>query len=369
MMRDTPPAACVRIDKKTIEFDFSKEIELRNPPWKDGGPDDLSDVCTMIYTAAEDGYAKAVMLTHENILSSSSAAVEGAGLTSNSISYALLPFNHLFGIQVGAIMPFVTNSSTIIEDESELANPSILIKNPLSKTITHLYSIPIVLLLLSKFKDLGGLVPCIKNIISGGYSLSYEIRERILLKYPIAVREGYGLSEGSPFCIANSIADPFIPGSIGRALRCCSVKIVKENNNECLFNQKGEIIIKGKNVMKGYYNKPGATYSTLLNSWLYTGDWGSIDKDGFIRFEGMKKRMINYVGKKIYPAEVERLILKNSNVQTIEIYGTNDAFLGQKANAGIRLFDNNIEAQEKFRIWCRHNISEYKIPQKIEFSV
>ena len=108
MLLDTPPAACIRIDKATETFDFSKEIEIRNQSWKNDGGEDLSDVCTMIYTAAEDGYAKAVMLTHENMLANARAIAEGNSVTAGSITCALLPFCHSFGLQTGIITPLLS---------------------------------------------------------------------------------------------------------------------------------------------------------------------------------------------------------------------------------------------------------------------
>jgi long-chain acyl-CoA synthetase len=364
---DTPPAACIRIISETESFDFSKEIEIREQPWKDG-EEDLSDVCTMIYSAADDGYAKAAMLTHENMLADARAVVEGNNILLSSNSCALLPLSHLYGLQVGLIIPFIASSKFVIADESELTSPLKIEKLFLGNNPSHLYSIPIVLHLLCKLKNLQNLLLNAKSIISGGYSLSNEISEKISKKYSINIREGYGLSEGAPVCTLNSPNQPFKAGSIGRALNCCTIKIVDDNESDVASNQHGEIVVQGGNIMKGYYRHVDSTKEVLANKWLHTGDLGYMDKDGDVYFIKLKKRMINYSGMKIYPAEVERLLKKNYNIKSVYVYGLNDMLLGQKAYANICLHNNSSDEQEKLKKWCHENISRYKIPSKVEFT-
>ena len=367
MLLDTPPAACIRIDKATETFDFSKEIEIRNQSWKNDGGEDLSDVCTMIYTAAEDGYAKAVMLTHENMLANARAIAEGNSVTAGSITCALLPFCHSFGLQTGIITPLLSGGSTVIQNESDLFNSKISINNFLSHNITHLYSIPIVYFLLSKIKNIQKMIAPAKSVISGGYSLPVKIYQKMSTQNKIQIQEGYGITEASPVCTWNFLGDKYRERVIGRAIACCEVKIFSKQNSEAPPGQEGEIFIKGKNIMKGYYHHPEATLNALAGGWLHSGDWGSKDKEGYIYFAGLKKRMINYGGKKVYPSEVERFIKFNTNVLEAEVFGKDDILSGQTVHAKIRFEKNTKTAQDAFFKWCRENISDYKVPSKVEF--
>ena len=368
-LQDTPPAACIRINRATETFDFDKEIEVRDPPWKDDGEEDLSDVCTMIYTAAEDGYAKAVMLTHANMLANARAVAEGNNVDEKSATCALLPYSHSFGIQVGAITPVLAGGKVIIEEEYDLVKSNNFIENALNYSMTHFYSIPVVYYLLSKKKDIKKIFNSVYSTISGGYALTDEIRQKMFDKHSVKILQGYGLSETSPVCTWNFPEENNKPESVGRAIACCMAKAIGEDGIEMPFGKEAEICIKGTNIMKGYYKQKEATKKTLINGWFHTGDLGYMDNDGFVFLTGLKKRMINYSGKKVYPAEVERLILSNhKNVLSVKVFGEKSRLLGQGVRAKIRLKDNFLQAQNELMAWCRRSITEYKIPSKFEFN-
>ena len=172
----TPPAACIRIISETESFDFSKEIEIRKQPWKDG-EEDLSDVCTMIYTAADDGYAKAAMLTHENLLADARAGGEIC-VSANSLTCGFLLLSHLFGFEVGILTPFIAKGSTIIPEENDLIRPRKLISQIKDFYVSHFYSFPAGYYLLCKIPDFCELSKSAIKIVSGGYALKSEIREK-----------------------------------------------------------------------------------------------------------------------------------------------------------------------------------------------
>jgi long-chain acyl-CoA synthetase len=367
MLLDTPPAACIRIDKATETFDFGREIEIRNPPWKNDSGEDLSDVCTMIYTAADDGYAKAVMLTHENLLANARAIAEGMGLSEKTISCALMQFSHLFAIQVGMISPFLVRGGIFIEDNSDIKNISCFADQIDKVGITNFYSVPIIYFLLSKVNTISEQVKKVHTFVSGGYKLPENIFQRFFKKTNYEIHEGYGLSEASPVGTCHRPGDKIRILSVGRSVPCCKVKIMVNGGLENPIKQQGEICIRGTNVMKGYYRHPDATKSVLAGGWLHTGDLGYMDKDGFVYFTGQKKRMINYGGMKVYPAEVERLLKMNNNALEAEVFGKDDKLSGQSVNAKIRLENNTKTAQDDLIKWCRGNFSDYKIPSKVEF--
>ena len=363
MLQDTPPAACIRIDMSTETFDFSKEIELRKQPWKDDPNEDLSDVCTMIYTAAEDGFAKAVMLTHENMLSNARAVVEVDYISDRSISFSLMELNHLFSLQVGIIAPFLVKGGIVVDDISDLTNCSLFANKIQMLNVTNLYSVPIIYYLLNKVKDISKKIKSVQSFVSGGYKLPNDIYQRFLKKTGREIHEGYGLSEASPICSWHRRNDKIKIESVGRAFPCCEIKIINGKFSKVSGSKNKEICIKGSNVMKGYYKK----YKTITSGWLHTGDLGYLDGEGYLYLTGLKKRMINYGGKKVYPSEVERLMKMNLNVLDIEVIGTEVNLLGQKVEAKIRLKKKSSQMQKEFGEWCQNNITNYKIYSKAEF--
>jgi acyl-CoA synthetase (AMP-forming)/AMP-acid ligase II len=364
MLQDTPPAACIRIDMGTETFDFSKEIEIRKQPWKDDPNQDLSDVCTMIYTNAEDGYAKAAMLTHENMLSNAKAVALVDELSDLTVSFSMMNFSHLFSVQVGIIAPFICKGSIVVKDVSDLTRMMAFCDIVHDVNVTNLYSVPFVFYLLCKVTNIGRKIISVESFVSGGYKLSEDIFQRFFKKTGKEIHEGYGLSEVSPICTCHRREDRIIIRSVGRSFPCCEIKIM--NGNEIQNDQSGEINIKGSNVMKGYF-KGKNIHDTITSGWLRTGDLGFLNNEGYLFLTGLRKRMINYGGQKVYPAEVERLMKTNSNLLDVKVYGTIDNLSGQKVEAKINLKENTFEKQKEFHEWCHRNITNYKIYSRVEF--
>ena len=363
---DTPPAACIRIISETESFDFSREFEIREQPWKDG-EEDLSDVCTMIYTAADDGYAKAAMLTHENILSNARGIIDWDKVSGATISCALIAYNHLFALQTGVIAPMLDHGGIFIEEVGDWKTLSSLAENISRVKVTNFYSVPVVYFLLSKVAGIKKKIESIEYFVSGGYKLSETIYQRFLKHSGREINEGYGLTEASPICSCHQRGAPINIKSVGTPFYDCEIAIKQNGNFQTQNNQEGEICVRGANLMKGYYHFPEVTRKVLNDGWLSTGDLGYKDKDNLIYLTGAIKRMINYGGKKVYPSEVERFIGKNQNVVESKIYGKENKLYCQAVYARIRLKENNHEARKNFTGWCSENIAEYKNPVKIEF--
>lgn len=366
MMRDTPPYATIKFDKNGEEFDFKNDIVFTDNNI-DVDSKQLDDVCTMVYTNAEDGYAKAAMLTKKNILSDVISHVTTNDSDKNSVICALLPYHHLYGLVIGVSAPLVSNSTILIEDHSNILRIRSISDNFRKFKITHLYTIPFVFYLLGKVPRIKDKLNNIKYLNSGGYKLSLSIFNYFKQKFGFEIHEGYGLTEASPVCTWHHPGNKIKPISVGQSLNCCDIKIMNEENQELAISDIGEICIKGENVMKGYYNNEKATKEILKDCWLHTGDFGKIDKDGYLYFTGLKKHMFNIAGKNVYPNEVERLIKINKNVKNIKIFSEESEIQGNTFSAKIELKNSISEAQRSFQKWCVDNISKYKIPHSIEF--
>lgn len=367
MMKDSPPGALIRVDRETDVFDFSKEIEVKHDQLNPSRIQGLDDVAIMLYTAAEDGYAKGAMLTHENILANARAGVECISNCIDSSSCAMIPFHHLFAVQTGLIIPSLIYGNILIVDCSQLLSVNKIGDHIENCKIASLYSTPIVYYLLKRLPNPRNIFRDAQSITSGGYRLPIDLSRSYQIDIGREIHEGYGITEASPICTWHRPYDTVKSGSIGHAFPCCEVKILNDQNLELPIGQEGEICVKGINVFKGYLFNEVATKNILIDGWLHTGDLGVIDAEGYVFIKSLKKRMLNVSGNKVYPAELERLMKKHDNVLNVEVYGEPDELLGDKVKAKVRLQNNTTETQKIYKEWCLENITRYKVPKNIEF--
>jgi long-chain acyl-CoA synthetase len=368
MIKDAAPGAMIRIDKETDTFDFFKEIEVKHYQLSQRRLQGLEDVAIVLYTAADDGFAKGAMLTHENLLANARAGIECNFGYENTVSCSLLSFHHLFSLQTGLFMPALASGDALIVDSSHLASVNGIAAQLKKFKVTYLYSVPIVYHLLKKHPDIKDILLTAKTLTSGGCRLPDEIFRSYQRDLGHLIQEGYGLSEASPICTWHRPPDTIRPHSVGRAFPCCEVKISDENGGKAGPGQTGEISVKGGNVMKGYFANETATSRTIIDGWLQTGDLGIMDEEGFVYLTGLKKRMLNFGGNKVYPAELERLMSKNDNVRSVQVYGEPDELMGDTVKAKVQLRKNTNEEQKGFEVWCSENITRYKVPRQIEFA-
>jgi long-chain acyl-CoA synthetase len=367
MMKDAPPGALIKPDKETDTFSFYIEIEVMHYQLSPTRIQGLDDVAIMLYTMADDGFAKGAMLTHENVLVNARAIVESNNVKKGSVSCALMALHHLFALQTGVIGPSITQGDLLIDDLSELSTIKIVASHIEKTHTTHLYAVPVIYLLLKK-------TPLTKNIIgkgislgSGGIKMPTSLWNIYKNEFNCEIREGYGITEASPVCTWHQPHDIIKFESVGRAFPCCEVKILNDQNQELPKGREGEICVKGPNVFKGYFCNEAATQNALKNGWLHTGDLGTMDEDGYVFLKSLKKRMLNLGGNKVYPAEVERLMKKHINVLSAELYGEPNEIIGDIVKAKVRLRNNSAETQEEFKAWCYKNFTRYKVPKHIDY--
>jgi len=221
---------------------------------------------------------------------------------------------------------------------------------------------------------------CLKGVFSGGDSLSVELKKKFDKflydhKATIQVREGYGTTETVTACCLTP-SHMFKEGSIGLPFPDTYIKIVRPGTDEELpYGQEGEILLAGPTVMKEYIKHPEETANTLRRhadglTWVYTGDLGTMDEDGFIYFKGRAKRMIITSGYNVYPAQLENILDANEKVHMSCVIGVPDAYKMQRVKAFVMLKPGvpaDDETREELLAYCRKNIAKYAMPKEIEF--
>ena len=366
IIEDIEPAAIIYLNTETTGFKYDEEIVFRKANKAFIISSDLADVCTLAYTNAEDGYSKGAMLTEKNLLAEINALICTNKLTKNSVTFALLPFSHLFGLVQGILVPTHAGSTGIISEFNILKINELLTEIKQNKA-THIYTVPAFYYILSKVPEINEYIGSVKEFYSGGTKLAPLVFNNFFKKTKKKIREGYGLTESSPGVALNYLEEGPKIDSIGIPLPGCNIKILNDNNIECPADSIGKICVKGDMVFKGYFNKEATTRETLKNGWLYTGDLGKIDKDGFIYFCGLKKNMINVAGNKIYPKKLERLLKQNPNVIDVKVYSEESILQGQIVHAEVKMKNSSIAAQNDFKEWCFKNITNVSLPKVWNF--
>ena len=350
------------IDEDNISFDeilanYESHETIETPK--------LDDLSVIIYTSGTTGKPKGAMLTYKNIFSNILGVNEIVNITHKDRFIAYLPMFHSFTMTVNILLPLYSASPVVIV--RSIMPFSNIIKQTLLKRVTIFTGVPDVYSALSRAK-----LPFyfhwfnkIRYFISGAAPLPGEVLNRFKSKFKKApLLEGYGLSETSPVVAVNR-PELQKPGSVGPAIPGVEVKIVDEDLMEVPLGEPGEIIVKGDNVMKGYYKREEATAETIINGWLLTGDIGKMDEDGYIYILDRKKDLIISRGVNIYPREIEEVCLKFPGIKECAVVGKKDDNHGEIPIAFIELEEGaNVDIKE-LKKFLKSQLANYKLPREI----
>ena len=192
-----------------------------------------------------------------------------------------------------------------------------------------------------------------------------ELLERYKEQLGLTISEGYGLTEASPVVTWNRIERPPKFGTVGYPLACCEVKVVNDRGEQVPAGHEGEVLVRGLNLFSGYLDREECTGEPFLNGWFETGDLGFLDKENYLSLTGLKKDMINVFGLKVYPGEVERILLNHPAIESARIWGEWDERYGIIVACEVSVKPGRSMSSNDFMKWCRHSISPYKIPRKV----
>jgi long-chain acyl-CoA synthetase len=203
--------------------------------------------------------------------------------------------------------------------------------------------------------------------VSGGAPMPVEVMRRFEETFGVRILEGYGLSETSPVACFNQLHRPSKPGTVGQPIFGVDVRAVDPDGRFVPAGERGEIVIRGPNVMKGYYNRPAATDEAMRNGWFHTGDVGIIDEDGYVSIVDRIKDMIIRGGMNVYPRELEEVMLTHPAVSLVAVIGVPDERLGEEVKAFVVRKPGGSLTEEELSAWCREQFAAYKYPRQIEF--
>lgn len=203
--------------------------------------------------------------------------------------------------------------------------------------------------------------------ISGGAPMPVEVMQQFERTFGVRVLEGYGLSETSPVACFNQIHRPSKPGTVGQPIFGVEVRCVDDQGRPVAVGERGEVIIRGPNVMKAYYKRTEATDDAMRHGWFHTGDIGTLDADGYLSIVDRKKDMILRAGFNVYPRELEDLMITHPGVSLVAVVGVPDERLGEEVMAYVVRKPEATVTEDELIAWCRERVAAYKYPRRIEF--
>ena len=346
--------------------DLMKQPDL--PELEQPHIDSKEDLALLQYTGGTTGLSKGVMLTHANLVANVEQARAWFHRSRRGAEciLAVLPFFHVYGMTAVMNFAILLAAKMILIPKFDLAT---VLKTVSRLRPTMFPGAPPMYVALINHPDLKKYdIRSIKACISGAAPLPREVQERFEAITGGRLVEGYGLTEASPVTHANPIWGRRKNGSIGLPFPDTEAKVVdSETGEEVPRGEVGELIVRGPQVMRGYWNQPEETDSALRDGWLYTGDMATMDEDGYFYIVERKKDVIVASGFNVYPREVEEVLYEHEAVQECTVAGVPDEYRGETVKAYIVLKEKKDVSAEELEAFCRERLAAFKVPRKYEF--
>ncbi len=331
--------------------------------------DPLNDVAVLQYTGGTTGTPKGAMLTHANV---NTNCQQGAAWATNLVAgkervLAALPFFHVFAMT--AVMNFaVANGAEIVIMPRFVLDDAMKLIDKNKPTVMP--GVPTMFIAMLNHPKLASFdLSSLKFCLSGGAPLPVDVKQKFEKLTGCKLVEGYGLSEASPSVTCNPLDGPVKEGSIGQPLpgTIVSLRDLADPTKEAPQGEKGEICIKGPQVMKGYWKKPEETANQFAGDYLRTGDVGIMDEEGFIFIVDRIKDLIICSGYNVYPRRIEEAIYEHPAVEEVTVIGINDGYRGEAPKAFIKLRAGAKATEDDIRKHLEPKISKIEMPAEIEF--
>lgn len=356
----------ITVEKSSPKMSRYHKLSHNQPDHEPGIKLRPEDESFIIYTSGTTGRPKGVILTHKNHFWNTINYTVAYQMNENDVELALTPMFH--SSTLGRIFTYVFTGATFITSNRYDPEQAMgLIAQHKVTSITQTPTMYAALLNLPQAK--GYNTSSVKRMVSGAAPILPEMKGELAKLFPRAgIFDLYGLTEASP---GVTILCPHDPPekikSVGKPMMSVTIKIVDEDGKELPPGESGNIICRGHNLMEGYYNNEVATKEVLKDGWLYTGDVGKIDQDGYLYLTGRKKEIIISGGENIYPAEVETVLQRHPLILEAAVIGVPDGYWGESVKAiVVPKPDKSLTEQEVIE-YCKSRLAPYKKPKSVDF--
>ena len=329
---------------------------------------DADDTAVILYTSGTTGQPKGAELTHVNMLLNARLSDTMYPRADHDVHLVTLPLFHSFGQTVQMNAGFYNRATLNLLPRF---TPDAALSEMEKTDVTFFAGVPTMYWALLNFAgvdkyDLAKISANLRLCTAGGSPLPLEVLHGFESKFNVKILEGYGLSETSPIAVFNKFGNARA-GSVGFPVWGIEVRVVDENGADVENGELGEILIRGHNIMKGYYKKPEATQAAIKDGWFYSGDVGRFDAEGFLYIADRVKDMILRGGFNVYPRELEEVLMTHPAVSLCAVVGVPSEEHGEEVKAFVVLKELADADETEILEWCRANMASYKYPRFVEF--
>ena len=332
---------------------------------------DRDDVINIQYTSGTTGFPKAVMLSHHNILNNAWFSAQAMHFTELDRLVVPVPFYHCFGMVLANLLCFSTGACLVIGSEHYDAEK--VLQAVQQEKCTAIHGVPTMFIAELEHENFSQYdLSSLRTGIMAGAPCPAPLMKRVIEEMHCQeILIGYGETEASPLTHLTTRDDSFERriNSVGHNLPHQEVKIINTETGATVpLGEIGEICFRGYHIMRGYYGQPEKTAETVDESgWLFSGDLGTMDENGYVQITGRRKEMIIRGGENIYPREIEDYIFTHPKVAEVAVFGVPDDFYGEQVAAWIELHSGESASEEEIREFCKEEIAHFKIPKYIQF--
>ncbi|MBN2319269.1 MAG: AMP-binding protein [Acidobacteria bacterium] len=350
----------------TVESDESLQSILRSdgtdtPPVE---PDTTGeDPGSILYTGGTTGIPKGAVLTHRNLLYSAQNVAYHERMVPEDVGVCFMPLNHVFA-QCHIMNTYFTSCATLVLFPA--FDMDRVMAAVAKHKVTRFYAVPTIFIRILNAPETRKQLKSLRYAFSGGTSMPSEIVRQWIDAFGIPIHEAYGMTEAASCVTFNHLFRHKI-GSIGTPAGIVEVKVVDAEDKEVKQGDQGEIVVRGPNIMKEYFNQPEETATALRNGWFHSGDVGLFDSEGYLYIVDRIKDIIITGGENVYPKEVEDLLHQHKAVNECGVVGLPHPEFGEAVTAYVTLKPNMSADENELIAFCKERIANYKVPKAIHF--
>ena len=331
---------------------------------------DLDSIAVLQYTGGTTGVSKGAVLTHRNLAANVQQIVAWftQAKPGKEVILICLPLFHVFGMTVGMNWAVASGAAMVLMPDPRDFNT--LVRSISKHRVTLFPGVPALFNGLNNFPGIEHIdVSSVKACFSGSAPIPIDVLERFESLTGARIVDGFGMSETSPVATVNPLEGLRKIGTVGIPVSDTDLKIVDADDptQDMPIGSPGELVLRGPQVTSGYWNRPDETAKTILNGWLHTGDLATLDEDGYVRIVGRKKDMISAGGFKIYPDEVDNVLMAHPDILEAATIGIPDERRGETVKSFIVLQPGKRMTKEQLDQYCRESLAAYKVPREVEF--